>query len=549
MKIITDFEEVSKRIGIDILKRSLHKPQFSLDAKKDSTPVLVENGNKNYLLCEDMERSTLDFYLDTENIDVELLYFNPYFTWEKTNKVFPNFISALSEVLKGKIVVGDDITMGRFEEIKENFEISVEKKDRVWPYQLYCYKTTPSKILEKFESSKSLKDKKIEKLIDVLYDKKIQSKLLPYIGRIVNPFKILDSLMKEEKIDTIIANSVLNIQKLTGIEVDEISEEALAIYTGREIYLLSPFKIMGDHFKMSKTYKTPKEFFQEFGGQNKDIGLEEENLSLYQYERLGLENYKKCTNVLRKWKVRTAINDLIYYIIAVKSAEYAIRKTLDYARKNVSKHITEIEVGKKYSEYLRVFNSKYGLSRVEIEKYFLVTIMGSRGDYPSVPSHSMLNKDMNTLKIDAGVIVKDGGIIRGSSDICRTYTLTETGRKAYKLFEEAMLMHAIPAAKPGIEAREVYEEGVTTVLGKNSELFKDAQMMPRGSNIDGYDRDIGHAMGIQPLHHLSFSKNKKWKLEECMICCVEYQWSYNKHNIGIEDQFLVGEKGGINLTR
>lgn len=546
MRIITDFEEVSKRIGIDILRGGIHKPQFSLDAKKDSTPVLVENGNKNYLICEDMERSTLDFYLDTKDIDVELLYFNPYFTWEKTNKVFPNFISALSEVLKGKIVVSDDITIGRFEEIKGNFEISVEQKDRIQPYQFYCYKTTPSKVLKKLKSSKSLKDKKIEKLIDTLYDRKIKSELLPYIGRAVNPFKLLNSLMKEKKADTIVASSALNIQKLTGVETDKISEEALAIYTGREIYLLSPFKIMGDCFKMEEIFKTPREVLKEFGGQN--IGVEEKSLSLYQYESLGLENYKKCTILLRKWKARTAINDLIYYIIAVKAAEYAIRKALDYARKNVSKRITEIEVGRKYSEYLRVFNSKYELLGVEIEKYFLVTIMGSRGYYPSVPSRSILNKDMNTLKIDAGAIVKDGGIVRGSSDICRTYTLTEAGRKAYGLFEEVMLMHAIPAAKPDIEGREVYEKGVM-VLGKNSKLFKDAQMMPRDSNIDGYDRDIGHAVGIQPLHHLSFTKNEKWKLEEGMICCVEYQWPYNKHNIGIEDQFLVGKKGGINLTR
>ncbi|GAI13341.1 unnamed protein product, partial [marine sediment metagenome] len=156
--------------------------------------------------------------------------------------------------------------------------------------------------------------------------------ILPYLKWFMDPFEVLEFLMKGRKIDTIIANSVPNIQRLTGIEEDKIDEEALAIYTKGEIYLFSPFKMVADHLKMT-TYENPKNVLKELGGGN--TGVEEKSLSLYQYERLGLGDYKMITSLLRKWRERTAINDLIYYIIAAKSMEYAIRKSLNYAHKNV----------------------------------------------------------------------------------------------------------------------------------------------------------------------------------------------------------------------
>ena len=64
-----------------------------------------------------------------------------------------------------------------------------------------------------------------------------------------------------------------------------------------------------------------------------------------------------------------------------------------------------------------------------------------------------------------------------------------------------------------------------------------------------YSRDIGHTISKEESHSISCEKgNTRQQCEAFILGCIEYQWLYAKHAIGIEDMFLVTPYKTLNIT-
>jgi Xaa-Pro aminopeptidase len=180
----------------------------------------------------------------------------------------------------------------------------------------------------------------------------------------------------------------------------------------------------------------------------------------------------------------------------------------------------------------------------------MVLHAGVRTPYPSLPGIFRLSAKMKSLKLDAGIVVKDRGLILACSDLARSITTDKKGEDLYRLMEKAMLEGAIPGGRQGRTGEDVYWAGMRPLL-KEERRLRAWKLLPRGGSLKrDYNRDIGHTFGKQESTTLFFKKGENvQKLKEGMVSAIEYQWPYQGYALGIEDMFVVGPKYGINITR
>ena len=196
-------------------------------------------------------------------------------------------------------------------------------------------------------------------------------------------------------------------------------------------------------------------------------------------------------------------------------------------------------------EYERKTNSP-----LQLAPYFMVLHAGVRTPYPSLPGFFRLSPGMNSLKLDAGILVKDDGLVLACSDLARSIVVDKKGMDLYLLLERAMLEGAIPGGKEGQTGEGVYWAGMGPLLKEEKTLRAWKLIPPAGLLKKHYNRDIGHTFGKQESTTLFFKKGEKGQtLKTGMVSAIEYQWPYRGYALGIEDMFVVGPQYGINITR
>jgi hypothetical protein len=157
---------------------------------------------------------------------------------------------------------------------------------------------------------------------------------------------------------------------------------------------------------------------------------------------------------------------------------------------------------------------------------------------------------MNSLKLDAGILIKDQGLVLACSDLARSLVLDPIGKDLYEMLERAMLEAAIPGGKEGRTGEDVYWSGMAPLLRKEKVLRAWGLLPPNGSLKKDYNRDIGHTFGKQESTTLFFKKGEKGQtVKTGMVSAIEYQWPYKGYALGVEDMFVVGPHHGINITR
>jgi len=561
MELITDLKAIRKEIGLRLEDSSLY-PKLNLDAYKDVTPILIKGGRKEYsLLVKEVETGNFTRGGSGEAIikrhKIRTIYYSSYFTWDRVARkkaVFPpDEAAALRKALKKKAFsIHPDMALGRFRRLSQSFDLSFASlpasDKRVWVYRL-DKKKVEAAFLKKRGPVNRWASRRAEKELNINpADKALIKK---YLSRPpFRAFAVLEGLMKEKGIESVLASSPINLQEMTGIPFDQVGEGLLGLYAKGRVYLLSPSPRLGPAWKGQGMSVGLREAVQKLAG-NKSLGVEEKNLDIGRAMSLGLNRLENASNLFRAWREVRSGQDLGAYIMGALGTKYAMEGALAMAAEKLKskKPVYEKDVEKKFYQLLREYGRK-AKCPLQLGPYFMVLHAGTRTPYPSLSGFYRLSRKMKSLKLDAGILLKDRGLILACSDLARSITTDEKGKDLYVLMEKAMLEGAIPGGREGRTGEEVYWAGMRPLLREEKNL-REWKLLPKAGFLKRhYNRDIGHTFGKQESTTLFFKKGENsQRLQAGMVSAIEYQWPYQGYALGIEDMFVVGPKYGINITR
>ena len=559
MELITDLKAIHKAIGLRLEESSLY-PKLNLDAYKDVTPILIKGDRGQYaLLVKEVETGNFTPGGAGEPAmkrrKVKVIYYSSYFTWEKVAKKRAEFpadeVTALQKAFSvPALTVHADMAVDRYRRLSRGFKVEV-KPPQLFHGKTWVYRLDPKRVAAAFLRKRALVNRWAEGALsrELKASFEDQEALRKFLSR--PPFKafeVLNDLMKREGLKSVLASSPINLQEVTGVPFDQIGEGLLGLYTRGKIYLLSSRPL--DDFKTTRVFATLREAVDQLAGKT-SLGVEEKNLDVGRALSLGLERLQNASNLFRAWREVRSGQDLGAYILASLATKYAMEGALAMAmeRLGAKQPVYEKDVERKFYQLLREYERRTK-SPLELSPYFMVMHAGTRTPYPSLPGFFRLSPKMNSLKLDAGILAKDRGLVLACSDLARSIVMDKKGMDLYRLLEKAMLERAIPGGKEGQTGEGVYWEGLDLLLGQEKVLHDWKFIPPGGSLKRDYNRDIGHTFGKQESTTLFFKKGEKGQiLKQGMVSAIEYQWPYKGYALGIEDMFVVGPRHGINITR
>lgn len=561
MELITDLKSIQKEIGLRLEESSLY-PKLNLDAYKDVTPILIKKGPKQYwLLVKEVETGNFTRGGAAEPVlrrkKVKTIYYSSYFTWyklaQKRKEFPPDETSALQEAFKEKtLTIHLDMALSRFIRLSQGFDLQFASPftfaGKIWAYTL-----DPKAVEKAFLGKRSEANRWASRAIDRDLKMKAQDRALVKKMLTTPPFKsfaVLEGLMKKEGLTSVLASSPINLQEMTGIAFDRLKDRFLSLYAKGKVTFLSPRPVPGLGLKKPKVFESLSQAIQALAGSG-PLGVEEKHLDIGRALPLGLSRLKNASNLFRAWRELRSGQDLGAYIMGSLATKFAMEGALDIAaqRLKANKPVFEKDVEKAFYQLIRQYEKKEK-TPLQLDPYFMVLHAGVRTGYPSLPGFFRLSTKMNSLKLDAGILVKDRGLVLACSDLARSITTNALGEKLYRLLEKAMLEGAIPGGKEGLTGEEVYWAGLQPLIKAEKQLRAWDILPKMGSMKKHYNRDIGHTFGKQESTTLFFKKGEKqMRLRSGMVSAIEYQWPYKGYALGIEDMFVVGPRYGINITR
>jgi len=561
MELITDLKTIHKEIGLRLEESSLY-PKLNLDAYKDVTPLLIKKDKQYALLLKEVETGNFTPGGAGEPAlkkrKVKVIYYSSYFTWEKIARKRADFppdeVTALRKAFKVKgFEIHPDMALDRFRRLAKGFDLTfIAKpgfKEKTWVYRI-----DPKKAESPFVRKRGIITRWAMKAVDhelkmTPEDRKTVKKFLRQAP--FRAFRVLDGLMKGNGMSSLLASSPINLQEMLGIPYDRIQDGLLGLYTRGRIYLLSQRPLKGFGVKKEDAvFPTLREAIGKLAG-NGPLGVEEKNLDIGRASTLRMETLQNASNLFRAWREVRSGQDLGAYIIGALATKEAMEGALVMAAKKIAENqpVYEKDVEKKFFSLLKQYEKK-AKTPVHLEPYFVVLHAGTRTPYPSLPGNFRLSTKINSLKLDAGILVKDQGLILACSDLARSIVMDPTGAKLYGLLERTMLEAAIPGGKEGCTGEDVYWGGMKPLLREEKTLRGWKLLPPDGFLKKDYNRDIGHTFGKQESTTLFFKKGEKGQtLKTGMVSAIEYQWPYKGYALGVEDMFVVGPQHGINITR
>jgi Xaa-Pro aminopeptidase len=445
------------------------------------------------------------------------------------------------------------MSLGRYQEYKDVFQVNIDSGEKK-KGRIFVYAVEKDGMASAHDQDRAVAQKTALELIDKFSEAKSEDKDL--IKKNISAsrsdkFALLESLMLKDNLSSVLASSPINIQELAPLPWEELKDGFLALYHNQKAFLLSPEPVENPLIAKKGDYDSLRDALDELTGDT-ILGVEEKNLDIGRVSEIGWDKVKNATDLFRTWREHSTLSDLPYYVIVGQATRYAMEKAVAFAGQAITakQKITEKDVEEKFLELVNEFKLKYNCSLFDFKRYFVVLHAGTRTPYASLSSDYLLNAEMNSLKLDAGILILQNGILRGCSDMARSLVLTEEGKKVYLLTERLMLESAIPAAKPGNTGSDVYWAGVSPLVEIEEEIKKWGMLPPAASIKDSYNRDIGHIMAKQEPATIGLVKAEtNRRLQAGMIGAVEYQWPYKKHALGIEDLYLVTDKRGIVISR
>ena len=561
-EIITDYNSIREEIGLNVEESFLYQA-LGLDAWRDVAPTLVKTAAKEYyIIAKQIEEGNLSAngrasgHISRHNI--KTIYYGSYFTWESSQVISEpppaTPAEALAKALKtDNVTANKDMPLSRYREFQKEFSVTLNRDEKKTA-KISVYKVDTSGFTAAGKKDRAAAVETALELINQVSTVSSEDKDVIKENILKNQsdkFGLLDTLLSRKNLSCLLASSRINLQEIAPLPWEQLKDGILALYKGQQAFVLSPEPIENPLLQKTGDYSNMRDALDSLIG-DAILGIEEKNLGIGLVREIGLDKVADATDLFRTWREQSAHSDLPYYVIASQATRYALENAVTFVAEalEAKRHITEKDTEAKFLALFDEFKLKYNCSYLDIKKYFVVLHAGTRTPYASLSSDFLLNTEMNSLKIDAGILIFHNGILRACSDMARSLVLTKEGKDVYDLTEKLMVECAIPAAIHGHTGSDVYWAGVLPLV-KMENTLKEWGMLPPGASIrDSYNRDIGHIMAKQEPVTLGLVKAEtNLKLQSGMIGAVEYQWPYKNHALGIEDHYLVTEKKGINISR
>lgn len=544
--LLSDWGAVERELGYSLPDHFLMAVR-SLDNPKAVTPLILKQGLKTWALFPEVERGNVEsLHLPP---DLHPVFMRRYFTFEPAERgrpVFRDLIEAIQSVSNGakEITIDRKLPVAIEAQLIQHFRVSLEEGADMDGVSVR--KISREWISARLGAGWADAHPVALKLLN---HSPVRNEIKPYLEpQPDRRFSSLDELLSQNGLSSVVVSSRLNMQEIGGVPSGQRQRPLAVVYPigSPSVYVIEPgMGGMGERFRSAPEAIRPLLA----GG---PIGLEAEDLDAGLYRSFGLSDQPTfpADTILRRWRDGMAVQDLAYYIIATRTSLFATEKALHFAADQVKagQPVTELDV------YARYFNGLHEFIRstvlpIRVTRAINNIHSGSRTLYPSNPACFLLNRSVNTLKIDAGCWLHDEeGYTLGCSDVARTLTFTPEGKELYQLLMDGVRRALIPEARAGATGEKVFLKGVNAVWDRRTGLSNET-LVPRCSSLaEIYDRDIGHLLGKNNLAHLRFIRGDRGRLIEGMIACCEYQWPFKGHSIAYEDTCLVTPNGGLNFT-
>lgn len=249
MQLIADFGKIEREVGFNNATQTLMSTS-TLDAPRDASPILVKHDRGYYLLVFGFEAGNFSAGGVAQDLrkrsDVQVIFYRPYFTWEtidEDRRLAQDEAGALAQVAPpgSPLEVDADVPLDRYRKFASRFQATV--KEWKEPGNFQVYEIQPGDVSSLFgrglEETRNIASCLLNSLTSLSGADK--ETFLRIMGEAKDlRFEKLKALMEKNRLPAILSDSRVNIQELTGMPWDMITEDLLALYDGQRVFLLSP---------------------------------------------------------------------------------------------------------------------------------------------------------------------------------------------------------------------------------------------------------------------------------------------------------------------
>ena len=545
MRLHSDWAYLEQEFGCSIQQQFLMGVR-SLDNPRAVTPFLLESHGRRFGLFLHVERGNVEAARLPP--DMEPVYYRPYFTFEPSEE--PSSVhDELGDAIESVAAAGEPLIVDRrlpiaiADTLAERFDVQVENEGEPGPVTARAVSRTD--VTDALGRHRSRGADAARRLLSA---SELRHSIEPYLqGGMDLRFDALDTCLEDAGLTALVVSSRLNVQEIGGVPVRAKRRPLAVLYlTGDTVWTIEPGRD-----EDGRVFPSAAAAMSDLCSSG-TVGVESEDVDCSTRRSLGLDarDTRPADNLLRKWRDRSTVLDLPFYVIATRASAHAIDGALAFARDAIDegRPVTEMDAFAVYMDRLRSFAAD-AMPGTRTARTLTNFHTGARTIFPANPAPYPLDRACNVLKVDAGCLLFDAeGYLLGCSDIARTLALSEAGRDLYRRFREGVRRTLIPAVAAGRCGQDIHEIGVAAIWDKRRELDANPLFVDLDRPDLSYDRDVGHLLGKNNLAHLRFAHGDRETLQEGMIACCEYQWPIAGHAIAYEDTCLVTPQGGLNLT-
>ena len=546
--LTSDPNVIRKVSGFDPWEHSL-PPKLSVDGYRSAMPVMASgDGDTPLIFMKEIDRTNVEHLGLTS---ARFVWYAPYFSFgglRDPSDAHPDLSSALRSEVNGAASLDPALPVQAYRELQGALGVEDGPGDAFAAPPKH-YVVGRRAVAAAFEPGRAELQQAAAPFIADLGS----SRFKPWLTRVPEDrFAILDRLLEEAGLDTLVAASPLAIQDLTGVPMRAVGEEAWVVYPrGSEVvHLFARVEVPWPGLPLATPANASSVKEVAKGSQ---VGIEEAALSFRAWMGFGLGELEDepATAILRRWRELRSWEDVAATVIISRVTLDALRDALGYVEQELTagRRVTELDAYNRYRSMVESIIQHRRLP-ITVRTYFTHCHAGDRSHFPaSATDHDVT--EQSSLKIDGGLEIYDSrGFFLGVSDITRSAVGNARTRSFYELLDRALIEGAIAACRPGVKGAGVFAAGLSYLEPYRDDIVSGGFMPPSDAPMgDLFNRNIGHLIGKQEPATVEFRPSDSGSLEAGMVAAAEIQWPYANYCIGTEDIFLVTDEGPLNLTR
>lgn len=520
-------------------QRSLLFSAIRLDSHPLVAPIIAEReGEEPTLLVRQQEQGNI---LSAGVPREKIRFYAPWVTIDPEPLDGIEAAGSLKDLVKeladaSPVVFAPEIAYTHYLAMEDSIGIEVEplKESPVAVYRL-----DENEILERFAQWRK---NGVEAAKDLIKDVPHLDGLeveLDAVGRDTR-YELLKDIAKNHALSAIFFAAPPNFSEVTGLEATERSAALWSAEDGA-VYLLQPQESeVPNSAERISTFDSTSEAIGSLIGDGKNIGVEEEYIGTALALSLTQGEVVPIQIELSHWRDVRDSEDLPFQVIAARTSVTIMENTLEWTRKRIDRgeEFTELDIYDKYLAELELFTKDIPF---DVEPYFTNLHSSNRMLFPGPPVDFPINASTRCIQLDAGVAVKQDGVVLGTSDMARSLPRTEAAVEAYEYFFDVVREGIIGQLRPGVVCADVHEATLDYVAPKLSRMVE-IGMLGKDTDFNGIyrKRNVGHLMGKQESFANELRPGYKHVLHHGSYGAAEIPWRYNGVAIGTEDLWYIG---------